>query len=101
DAEVGQLSTFRWGVFLANLVLNLFHLGLWFACLWLLLRFQWAHAVAVALLLWLVMTLAVLPMLFNRAKAVREQQPQTAPTAREPVPAGLPGGGGPAPTKCA
>lgn len=70
----GTPTKFRWGRFLMNLLLNFFHLGLWFVCLWLLLRFQWAHALGLAVVLWLVLTLAVLPMLLTQAAQVAQEQ---------------------------
>jgi len=71
----GQPTKFRSGRFLANLLLNSLHLGLWFGCLWLLLRFQWAHALGLGLILWLVMTLTFLPMLLTQAAALAWQEP--------------------------
>lgn len=50
-----------------NLLLNLSHLGLWFVLLWLLLHFQWSHALGLALILWAIVTLLVLPMLLTQA----------------------------------
>jgi hypothetical protein len=63
----GMPEAFRWSRFLANIFLNFLHLALWFVCLWVLLRFQWSHALGLAAIMWLVMTLAVLPMIFERA----------------------------------
>src|SRR5262249_39338718 len=63
----GNPTAFRWGRFFGALFLNFVHLGLWFACLWLLLRFQWGHALGFALVLWFIATLAILPMLFEQA----------------------------------
>ena len=57
ENEVGRVSTFRWGLFLANILLNLLHFLVWFACLWLLLRYQWHHALGLASIFWLVTTL--------------------------------------------
>jgi hypothetical protein len=59
EDNLGQLSTFRWGVFLACGFLNLFHFALWFVCLWLLLRFQWSHAFGLAIVFWLIVTVAL------------------------------------------
>jgi hypothetical protein len=67
DGPDGVLSAFRFGRFVLNLFLNLFHLALWFVCLWLVLRFQWGHAFGLAIVLWLVTTLAVLPMMLTEA----------------------------------
>jgi hypothetical protein len=86
EYDLGQPSIFRWGRFLVNLFLNLFHLALWFACLWLLLRFQWVHALGLAVVLWLVMTLAVVPMLMIRCGEVaRQGTPAASATASLPT----------------
>jgi hypothetical protein len=74
-------ARFRTGLFLGNVLLNLLHLALWFVCLWLLLRFQWAHALGLAFVLWLVMTLAVLPVLMSRCAAVAQPQPASSSSA--------------------
>jgi hypothetical protein len=54
------------GLWLVNMLLNVFHFGLWFVCLWLLLRFQWGHALGLAIPLWLVMTIVVVPVLLEQ-----------------------------------
>ncbi len=61
DNNIGYVTTFRWWVLLGNLLLNFFHLGLWFACLWLILRYQWLHALFLAAAFWLPVTLFLLP----------------------------------------
>jgi hypothetical protein len=53
----GEISESHMGLLWLNFLLNFFFLGLWFACLWLLLRFQWPHALGLALACWLVMTI--------------------------------------------
>jgi hypothetical protein len=79
----GEPTKSRTGLFFANLVLNLLHLGVWFGCLWLVLRFQWTHALGLAAVLWLVMTLTVLPMLLMRAGTVaRESGPAQTPAPK-------------------
>jgi hypothetical protein len=52
-----------------NLFFNFGHLIVWFLGLWLLLRFQWGHALGFAVVAWLVMTLTILPMLLSYAGA--------------------------------
>jgi hypothetical protein len=69
EATLGQPSVFRYGLFFANLFLNGFHLLLWFLCLWLLLRFQWAHALVLAAMFWLAATLTLLWYLLPQAGA--------------------------------
>ena len=68
EANLGHLSTFRWNLFLANICLNFCHLFLWFACLWLLLRFQWSQALGLAIVFWLAMTLIIVPMLLSNVE---------------------------------
>ena len=83
----GRPYAFRWGRFLGNLFLNFVHLGLWFVAFGLVLRFQWTHALLLAIILWLVTTLAVLPMLLDQAgaKAVEQRAPVSGPKANLPM----------------
>ena len=53
-----------------NLIVNLLYGGVWFACLWLLLRFQWPHALLQALVAWIVTLLFVVAPLLNYAEHV-------------------------------
>jgi hypothetical protein len=70
----------RLGRLFANLGLNFLHLVVWFACLWLLLRYQWSHALGLALAAWLLVTLAMLPMMLDTAARVAQQR-APVPTA--------------------
>lgn len=63
----GTPRAFRWGRFLATILLNVAHLALWFVCFWLLLRYQLGHALGFAVVSWLVITLAILPMVLTEA----------------------------------
>jgi len=72
----GRITTPRSGGSWPRVLLNLLHFVVWFVCLWLLLRFQWPHALGLAAALWLVMTF-VLPSLFRSAVAGK---PPPAPT---------------------
>lgn len=78
EQNIGRPSAGAWGRFLVVVFLNLVHFGLWFAGLWLVLRYEWVHALGLAFVLWLVMTLTVLPMLLNQAGAVAESSTTTA-----------------------
>jgi hypothetical protein len=62
DGPRGIPERGAWGRVLGNLFLNFFHLALWFACLWLILRFQWLHALMLAPVIWIAMTLLVIPL---------------------------------------
>jgi hypothetical protein len=57
----------RFGRVVMFLFLHTLHLALWFACLWLLLRFQWGHALVTAVILWIFLTLLVVPMMVGYA----------------------------------
>ncbi|MCS6849935.1 MAG: hypothetical protein NZ700_02055 [Gemmataceae bacterium] len=74
----GTLTSFRWGLFVANLGLNAIHLAAWFLSVWLLLRFQWSHALGLACVCWLVMTLTIVPLLLG--KAAEWSPPPPGPT---------------------
>jgi hypothetical protein len=63
DDMIGEISTTRYAILLGNLLLNFAHLLVWFPCLWLLLKFQWPHALALAAALWLAFALVVWPVL--------------------------------------
>lgn len=61
DGITGAPTRFHFGWFLFIILWNLLHLAVWFVCLWLLLRFQPMHALGLALVVWLAVTVAVLP----------------------------------------
>jgi hypothetical protein len=84
EDQPGRVSTFRTGWFLANLLLNGLHLAVWWVCLWLLLQFQWSHALGLALVMWLVMMLAVLPPVFRYAERSAAPAPPPAAASAEP-----------------
>lgn len=66
----GQISIYHYGWLVMGLLLNFGFLVVWFVCLWLLLRFQWSHALGLAFVAWLI-SLFVLPMLLTQAENVR------------------------------
>jgi hypothetical protein len=68
----------RWGRLVIFVLLHALHLGLWFACLWLLLRFQWGHALVAALILWLFLSILVVPMLVGYAVDVSRARQSAA-----------------------
>jgi hypothetical protein len=90
--EEGQLGIVRipnHGLLFANLFLNFLHFVIWFACLWVLLRFQWSHALGLAIVLWGVMIVFILPQVLKRAEdSSRQQSLPASPTAPAPRPAG-------------
>jgi hypothetical protein len=74
ETTLGTLETFRGGLFFANLLVNLLLLGAAFLALWLILRFQWLHALGQAVVLCLVLMLFVLPPLLSRAESVAKER---------------------------
>jgi hypothetical protein len=77
DDYIGRVSIPHHGKDFANLFLNFLHIGVWFACLWLIMRFQWSHALGFALVLWLAVTLTVLPMLLRTTEQAARQKTAT------------------------
>ena len=67
-----------------SVLLNFGFLAVWFVCLWLLLRFQWSHALGLAVAFWAAMTLFVLPPLLTRAEEVARQRAGTKTAALLP-----------------
>jgi hypothetical protein len=71
----GKVTTHRTGLLLGNLFLNLvLHPAVWFVSFWLLLRFQWPHALGLAAVCWLAMTLIVLPPLLDKTEKVARER---------------------------
>jgi hypothetical protein len=66
EDSLGRVSTPKRGLEFANLLLNGLHFVVWFLVLWLLLRFQWSHALGLALPLWLALSLTAVPFLLAR-----------------------------------
>jgi hypothetical protein len=66
DGEIGRITTTRYGVLFGNLALNFAHLLVWWLCLWLLMEFDWWHALGMAVALWLAFGLALWPVVRDR-----------------------------------
>jgi hypothetical protein len=73
----GKVVTPRGGGSFVRVAINVLHFVVWFVVLWLLVRFQWPHALGLAAALWLVMTF-VAPYLF--AEAVKVKAAKAVPT---------------------
>jgi hypothetical protein len=73
-------STPRRSWMLVGFVLHALLLIAWFLGLWLLLHFQWAHALGQAAVLWVLMLMFVMPPLLSRAEEVARQR--AAPKAQ-------------------
>ena len=82
----GLPERFRFLRLVANVVFNVAHFIAWFLALWLLLRFQWSHALGFAFVMWLAVTLTVLPMmLFEAADVAEKRQVRTAQVGVPPL----------------
>jgi hypothetical protein len=80
EGFLGFVSTRQYGWLLGNLLLNFLHLVVWFLGLWLLLRYQWPHALGLAVVFWAVTTLFVLPMVLGFAERVAHERVAPPPT---------------------
>jgi hypothetical protein len=76
ESSLGQISTFRGGRFFGNLFLSFLLLAAFFAVLWLLMRFQWPHALGQAFVFWGVMQLFILPPVLTRVETVAKERAQ-------------------------
>lgn len=70
DGPTGLPTRFRTSRLFWNLFFNLGHFVAWFLGLWVILRFQWSHALGLAVVTWVICTLAVLPMILGYAGLV-------------------------------
>jgi hypothetical protein len=78
----GQITIFHFGWVVIGLFLNFGFLLVWFLSLWLLLEFQWPHALGLAFVAWLI-SLFILPMILTQAEKVRKERlPPKTTTAR-------------------
>jgi hypothetical protein len=64
--DFGRVYTPRPGRSSAMILLNVVHFAVWFLAIWLLLRFQWLHALGLAAAIWLAMTMLVGPLVFAK-----------------------------------
>jgi hypothetical protein len=60
---LGEITTTRYGLLFGNLLLNAAHLAVWFLCLWLVMDFQWPHALGLGAALCVAFALVVWPVL--------------------------------------
>jgi hypothetical protein len=81
ESSLGRISITHYGWLVMTLLLNFGFLLVWFVALWLLLRFQWSHALGIAFGFWLI-SLFVLPMILTRAEQVRKERLAPVQTAR-------------------
>jgi hypothetical protein len=82
DGGLGQVTRTRSSLLWGNLLLNLVHLLVWFLAFWLLLEFQWSHALGLAAIFWLIFALTVWPVLQGYVRrAIAQTATPTAATA--------------------
>jgi hypothetical protein len=75
----GQIDSTRWSALGLYFMLNAGFLALWFASLWLLLRFQWSHALGLAAAFWLTAIIFVVPPLVEHIDRFAEGPKLVAP----------------------
>jgi hypothetical protein len=80
EVGLGQVTRTRSGLLWGNLLLNLAHLLVWFLAFWLLLEFQWSHALGLAAIFWLIFALTVWPVLQDRVHRATSQTATPAAT---------------------
>jgi hypothetical protein len=79
--RTGRSESFRWGPFFTYALLNFGFLTLWFIGLWVVLRFQWAHALGLSLALWAAAIIFIVPPLVERVDNLADAQPQASRVA--------------------
>jgi len=67
EFEIGRLNYTSYPRLVTYLILTAMHLVLWMVCLWLVLRFQFWHAVWLGGIVWLLANVMVVPMLATEA----------------------------------
>jgi hypothetical protein len=65
EENLGHVSSSKGGVVLLNWLWSGLFYGVCFLCIWLLLRFQWPHALALAVPIWLAFTV-IMPFLLSK-----------------------------------
>jgi hypothetical protein len=81
EGQFGLLSSFRWWWLFRNLFFNLFHFAVWLAALWLLLKFQFWHSFGLGVVMWLAMTIIIMPPLFTKAEEIAHERATPVKTA--------------------
>lgn len=91
EDQMGKAISYRKGRWVFNVFLNVVQLVIWFLALWLLLRFQWPHALLGGAVCWLVVTLAVLPFMIDKARdsSPKRATPKTTAALSATGPIGL------------
>jgi hypothetical protein len=74
EGRLGELETFSFGLFVGNLLLNLLLVAACFLSFWLLVRFQWLHALGHAVVLALLILFCAMPSMLDYTKSVVEKR---------------------------
>jgi hypothetical protein len=74
ETSLGKITTFHGGWLFVNLMFNFLLLAVWFVVLWLVMRFQWTHALGQSFVFWGVMLVFVLPPMLSRVEEVAKQR---------------------------
>ncbi len=80
--NVGQITTTQGGSVVANLIVNLLYIGVWFVVLWVVLNFQSAHALIQACVISVVMLLFVMAPFLTRAERLGEETAKAKAAAK-------------------
>src|SRR5262245_29378675 len=80
EVALGQVTRTRSSLLWGNLLLNLAHLLVWFLAFWLLLEFQWWHALGLAAIFWLIFALTIWPVLQGYVRQANRQATTPAAT---------------------
>jgi hypothetical protein len=86
DVMSGKVSRTRWGLLFGYVLLHLLLFAVVFAAMWLLLRFQWAHALGLSFIVFLVLTLGVFKPLFDLTHAAAKEGAPEKPASKKLVP---------------
>ena len=81
DIKRGQMTETYSSRLVVYVLLNALHLGLWFVCFWLLLRYQWTHALGLAVVFFVATSLLVFSLLMSLTREAVRQKPETPPAA--------------------
>ena len=77
---LGQVVDSRFSTVLLNLLLNFLHLAVWQVACWVGLRYLFWHAAGVAVPLFLIFTLAIVPIVFDQVDRKKAAPPEKAAT---------------------
>ena len=81
ESELGKIYSTNRGGYVLVIFVNLLFFLVWFAVMWPLLRFQWAHALGFAAAAWLIATLVLAPYMLSRARDAAEKKARAKQTA--------------------